>query len=357
MASASYTFSGSTIPVGLGNAGSLAEAVANINLIYHKYLEDWVSKYSKMKEFYQLRYEGPGAGVDFTVSESITGSGVAHETDENAEPWIGDISPGYSKNVTVRERTYSLALTWFFTYHNKYPQQEMNIIKGAADACGNRMEFDMAAPFTYCTSTTYTNIDGRSVNVASGDGLALAHASHTVRNASATYRNRIATDPQISRGSIEIGENLFRQQMIDNNGNPVVVEPDCIVTASDQVTFNIANQLMRSTSPVDAPNSSVNNPYQGQYRVIRAASIDRTFSVGGKSFTFDSTKQKQWMLVDSRNSGLYLIVTMYPTVQSPTEANGGVQFLTGQRTWKAHSVYEPVALDPRFCVISVVTTS
>ncbi|MFA6018484.1 MAG: hypothetical protein WC776_04885 [Patescibacteria group bacterium] len=357
MANATYTFSGSTQPVGLGNAGSLAEAVANINIVYHKELEDWVQKFSAMKNFYRLCYEGPGAGTDFYVSEAITSSGVAHETDENAEPWIGDITPGYSKSVTVKERTYSLALTWFFTYHNKYPQLELDAIRGAASATGNRMEYDMAMPFTYCTSTAVTNIDARSVDISTGDGLSLASASHTLRNSPLTYRNRIATDPQISKGAIELGENLFHQQMYDNNGSPVAIVPDCIVTASDKTTFNVAQQIVKSASTLDAPNASVHNPYQGAYRVIMASAIDRKFNVGDKNFQFDSTKQKQWMLVDSMNSGLYLFVTLYPTVMAPTEANGGTQFLTGQKTWKGRAVYEPVCLDPRFCVISVVTTS
>lgn len=347
----------STVPLGVGNATSLSEAVANINIIFHKDLEDWIAKYSTMKMFYQLRYEGPGAGTVFQADEAFTGSGVAHETDENADPYIGDMSPGYYKSITVYEKTYSLALTWFFIYHNKYPQQEANLIKHAAQAVANRMEYDMAMPFTYCTSTAVTNIDGRSVDVSAGDGLSLANAAHTVVNSSTTYRNRIATDPQISRGALEIAENLFHQQMIDNNGNRISVIPDTIVTASDKTTFNIAQQLVKSAAPVDAPNASVYNPYQGVYRVVMASSIDSTFTVGGKVFTFDSTKQKQWMLVDSKNTGLYLFVTLYPTVKSPTEGNGGINFATDQRLWKAHGVWEPTVLDPRFCVISVVTTS
>lgn len=356
-AGASVSF-GSTIPLGLGNVGSLAEAITNVEILYHKSLEDWMKTKSVLKEFYQLRYEGPGAGTQFTVSESMTGSGVAHEIDENGEPYIGAISPGYSKNLTVYEKSYSLSLTWMFVYHCKYPEQITAIIRNDALAIANRMEYDMAMPFTYCTSTSVTNIDGRSVDVSSGDGLSLANASHTVRNSSATYRNRIPTDPQISRGGIQLGQNLFQQQMIDNNGQPVEIVPDTIVTCSDQVTYDTAVQLMKSTAPLDAPNASVYNPQMGIYRVVRAWAIDRTFSVGGTAFTFDSTKQKQWMLVDSKNSGLYIVVTLYPTVDAPTVSNGGIDFATRQRLWNGHAVYsDGTVVDPRFCAISVVTTS
>lgn len=355
--SASVTF-GSTVPLGLGNVGSLQEAVANVEILYHKALQDWITQNSVMKMFYQLRYEGAGAGELFTVSESITGSGVAHEIDENADPYIGDISPGYSKNLTVQEKSYSLSLTWRFIYGCKYPEQITNIVRADAEALAKRMEYDMAAPFTYCTSTAVTNIDGRSVDVSSGDGLSLANASHTVRNSSTTYRNRVATDPQISRGAIQLAQNLFQQQMIDNNGQRVIITPDTIVTCSDQTTYDTAMQLMKSSAPLDAPNASVYNPQMGIYRVVRAWAIDSTFSVGGKGFTFDSTKSKQWMLVDSKNSGLYLVVTLYPTVDAPTESNGGVDFMTRQRTWNGHTLYcDPAVVDPRFCVVSVVTSS
>jgi len=205
-------------PSVIGNTQSFSETVENINIIYAKYLVDWITKNSAMRLFYQVRNVGPNAGMNFDVSESFTGSGVAHETGEGDDPFQGDISPGYSKSVLVRERTYSLPLTWLFQYHNKYPEQEVNMIRGVAESCAKRMEYDMAAPFTYCTATTYTNIDGRVVTISTGDGLSFANASHTVRNSSSTYRNIVANNPQLSAGSLELAENLFTQQMIDNNG-------------------------------------------------------------------------------------------------------------------------------------------
>lgn len=348
---------GSTVPLGVGNAASLVEAVSNVNIIFHQALEEWGQKFDSLRQFYVLRYEGPRAGLQFTISEDITGSGVAHEIDENAEPWFGDISPGYSKNVEIQELSYALALTWKFTYHNRYPQQEAKIIRGAARSVNLRMEHDMAMPLTYCTSASVTNIDGRSVDVSSGDGLSPANASHTVRNSSALYRNRIVTDPQVSRGAIEMGQNLGTQQIIGNNGQPLYVEFDTILTASDQTTFNTALQLMRSQAPLDAPNPSVYNPQAGTMRVVKCPYIDRTFAVGGKAFTHDSTKQKYWGLIDSRNSGFYLVVTLFPTVEGPTSANGGVDFLTRQQNWVAHGAWTTALLDPRCFVWSAVTTA
>lgn len=347
--------SNSSFPTVIGNTVSLNEVVANVNITYAKYLEDWITRYSVMRMFYKVMDVGPGAGMNFQVSESIVGTGVAHETGEGDDAFQGEISPGYSKNITVYRRTYSLPLTWMFIYHNKYPEQEVNIIKGVAESTAKRMEYDMAAPFTYCTSTAYTNIDGRSVDVSTGDGLSFANAAHTLRNSSTTYRNIVANNPQLSAGALEIAENLFTQQMYDNNGQQVTVVPDCLVLATDKTTYNVATKIIQSSNPVDAPNSGVHNPYQGAYRIIRAFGIDSTFTVGGTGFTVDTTKSKQWMLVDSTNPGLYVYVTQPPTVMAPSYANGGTAYLNDTSTWKASTVYEPIALDPRFACISLGT--
>ena len=195
------------------------------------------------------------------------------------------------------------------------------------------------------------------MDVSTGDGLSFANAAHTLVNDTTTYRNRLSGDPQISQGSLEIAENLFMQQMYNNNGQSIDIVPDTIVVCSDATTLNVALQITKSKSPVDATNSNVWNAYEGKYRVVQAPSIDRTFVVGGDKFTFDSTKQKQWMLCDSTNPGLCLFVTEYPTFETPTESNGGIDWLTKQKTWIGRTTYEPVALNPRFAVVSVVTTS
>jgi hypothetical protein len=342
-------------PTVIGNTVSLNEVVANINISYAKYYEDWITKHAVMRMFYKVREVGGGEGMNFTVSESMVGTGVAHQTGEGDDPFQGQISPGYSKNITVSRLTYSLPLTWMFMYHNKYPEQETDIIRGVAISTAKRMEYDMAMPFTYCTSTAVTNIDGNSIDVSTGDGLSFANSAHTLVNSSTTYRNIVANNPQLSAGALELAENLFTQQMYDNNGQQITVVPDTLVLCTDSTTFNVAKKIIMSGAPVDAPNSNVHNPYQGAYRIVRAFGIDSTFTVGGLGFTVDTTKSKQWMLVDSTNPGLYIYITQAPTVMAPSYSNGGTNFLTDTSTWKASTVYAPIALDPRFAVVSLGT--
>ena len=336
----------------IANSGSLTEAVNALNIMYHKELEDYMSKYSVMRELFNVQYEGPNKGATFNVVESWTGSGIARVTPEDDDYWAGMMSNGYGKTLTVRQRTYSLKMTWFLMYHNKYPEQESKMVRDAARATWERFEFDLGAFFTYPTSTSYTDIDGYTVDISSGDGVAPASASHTLTNSSSTYRNIVANNPQLSQGALELAQNLGTQTLLDNNGTGVIREYDTLVVCNDATTFNVAQQIVKSLAPSTAPNGNVFNPFQGIYRVLRTYFIDKTFTVGDPngSLTFDSTKAKQWMLFDSKNSGLYVIVTQWPEIIPPV-----IGPYNRSKTWMSSATYEPGLADPRCFALSLGT--
>jgi hypothetical protein len=259
----------------------------------------------------------------------------------------GAIAPGYYKNVTPLRRSYSLALTWQFLYTNKYPDTVSRIMQEAGESIAYGLELDLTHPFTFGTATTYTDRDGRTVDISSGDGLALFYALHTLTNSSTTYRNILAGNPQLSAGALEAAENILNQQIYDNSGNRRPMRADTLVTASDATTYHVAIKLARSTAQLDAPNAGVVNVYQGKYRVVQAMWLDST-----ATGVVDTTKSKYWMLVNTRVPGAYLYVLENPTVTMPTEANGGLDFFTENRTAKATAMYEPVVLDPRAYIFS-----
>ena len=300
-----------------------------------------------MRQFYITRYEGPQAGISFRVEEPLTGLGIASETAEGNDFSAGTIAPGYYKDVTVYRRTYSLPWTWYFVYHNKYPDQITRLIQETGWALAYRLELDATHPFTFGTATTYTNKDGRSVDIAGGDTLALFVSGHTLTNSATTWRNILAGNPQISAGSVEAMENLTNQQIFDNNGIRRPARKDTIVVASDQTSYNVAQKIVNSTAPREEAHAGVYNPYMGKYRVIRSLWLDSD-NVGN----VDSTKSKYWMMIDSRNLGSYLYVTENPRVTTPTISNGGVDYYNENETVKASACYEPVVLDARYITFS-----
>ena len=312
------------------NTSSVVDHVANLNVMFNKGFESFVdfinSMGGSMRQFYTTRYEGSNNGITFRVEEPLTGLGIAKETDEGNDFNAGVIAPGYYKDVTVYRRTYTLPWTWYFVYHNKYPDQVSKLIQETGWAVAYRLELDATHPFSFGTATTYTNIDGRSVDISAGDSLQLFYTAHTLTNSSTTYRNRLAGNPQISSGAIEAAENLTNQQIYDNNGQRRPARKDTIVVASDQTSYNVALKIVNSTAPREEAHAGVYNPYMGKYRVIRALWLD-----SDATGAVDSTKSKYWMMVDSRNLGAYLYVTENPRVTTPTTSNGGVDYTTRTR--------------------------
>jgi hypothetical protein len=294
------------------------------------------------KQLYMTRYEGGHAGDNFRYEEPLTALQLAKETDEGDNFNSNEIAPGYYKTVTVKRRTSSVQFTWHWEYHNKYPEQAMKLYQDIGYSLRYRIELDLVHPFTFGTATTYTNVDGRSVSNAGGDGLQTFYSAHTLTNSSVTYRTRLANDPLITPGSVEDMQTLFNQQTYDNNGNRRPAFPDTIVVGSDEANYNRAMRVIKSSSPVDAAHSGVMNPQMNKYRVLRLMYLDSD-NTGG----VDTTKSDWWMMVDTMNLGAYLAVTENPTVTLPSVGNGGINFNDENRKAKGSSTYEPVVLDPR----------
>ena len=335
----------------IANTGSIVDHVANINVMFNKGFESFVdyinSMGGSMRQFYITRYEGQNAGITFRCEEPITGLGIASEVNEGNDFSAGTIAPGYYKDVTVYRRSYTLPWTWYFVYHNKYPDQITRLVQETGWSVAYRMELDATHPFTFGTATTYTNKDGRSVDISAGDTLQMFYSLHALTNSSTTYRNRLAGNPQISSGAIEAAENLTNQQIYDNNGIRRPARKDTIVVASDQTSYNVALKIVNSTAPREEAHAGVYNPYMGKYRIVRSMWFD-----SDANGAVDSTKSKYWMMVDSRNLGAYLYVTENPRVTVPTTSNGGVDYYNENETVKATATYEPVVLDPRFVTFS-----
>jgi len=336
-----------SFPTNIANTSSLVDWTANLKVLFNKGFESFAAVNGVMRQFYVSRYEGPAMGITFRVEERLTGLSLAKETSQGDDFATGTIAPGYYKDVTVVRRTISLPWTWFFMYHNKYPDQLTSLMTDTGYGVAYRLELDLTHPFTFGTSTTYVNIDGRTVDISTGDGLSLYNTAHTLTNSATTYRNRIAANPQGSAGSLEAAENITNQQIFDNNGNRRPARKEVILVASDQTQYNVFAKILRSTSPVDAPNSGVYNPFQGKYRLVRAMWLD-----SDNQGNVDSTKSKYWLMVDMMNLGAYLEVTENPTLSAPTEFNGGTNWYNENSTAKASACYEPVVLDPRFVVFS-----
>lgn len=221
------------------------------------------------------------------------------------------VQQGYSKTMRVRRKSLDVGITVEWRKYGKYPQ-----VKAALTSLGtlvpNRQELDLQHRVTFMTATSYTDMDGISVDITLGDTLALLSTAHTVRGASTTYRNRLANNPQFSRGALEGMELLVAENSINQFGQKIAQPMDIIWTTDDPNTCNAVRELLTSTSAPDALNSGVTAVYKGKYRhiVLPLVATDKDGLV-------DTTKRKYWGLASSVNTQAHLGIWEEAYLKSP----------------------------------------
>ncbi len=85
---------------------------------------------------------------------------------------IASFGQGYTKNVTAVTFTLDAIVSHEDRRYNKYPEVTARLTNLGAVAY-NKMEIDLTHRFTFGDATAYTDMDGRSVDVTTGDTLAL----------------------------------------------------------------------------------------------------------------------------------------------------------------------------------------
>ena len=236
---------------------------------------------------------------------------------ERDESKYGKIQQGYSKTGTLYRISLSEAITYEMRTQGKYLDVQQRLLNLLPTAM-RRMELDLQHRITFATSTSYTDQDGRSVDIAVGDTLALASTAHTVRGSSTTFRNRLANSPQLSRGALESMEKMRVENNINQFGQKVAVNDDILFTTDDPNTVNTARELLQSTASVTSgANAGVTNVYTAKYKhvILPLVATDKDGAV-------DTTKAKYWGLASSMRSAFYLGVHEEAHVVSPEEVAG-----------------------------------
>lgn len=236
---------------------------------------------------------------------------------ERDEARYAKVQQGYSKTGTLYRIAFAEAITYEMRTQGKYldvQQRLLNLLPTAS----RRMELDLQHRITFATATSYTDMDGRTISTTVGDGYQLAYTAHTVRGSSATFRNRLANNPQVSRGSLEAMEKMRVENSINQFGQKVPVNDDILWTTDDPNTNNTVRELLQATASVSSgDNTGIPNVYQSKYRhvVLPLVATDKDGNV-------DTTKAKYWGLASSMRSSFYLGVHEEAHVIPPTVGDG-----------------------------------
>lgn len=204
---------------------------------------------------------------------------------------------GIGYYITIQQKRIGMEaeITWEMRRYNKY-QEVMSSIKALPNYCPQRVELDLTHRFTFASATSYIDLDGNTVSLVMGDGLALASAVHTLKFSSLTYSNRVSGDPLFSKGGLEAAELLTTTDILSNFGEKRVMNFNTIVTGNNPTIVNAVKQFLRSTSDNTQNNSGVVNVNQDKYRHVILTQMATT-----ATGQIDSTKKNIWFLVAAGN--------------------------------------------------------
>lgn len=232
------------------------------------------------------------------------------------------VQQGYTKVMTNYRVAMDIGITYEMRTQNKYPEVTQRLT-GLATQVAKRMDLDLSHRISFAASTSYTDMDGETIDITTGDGKALAATDHDVKGSTSTYRNILANNPKLSKSAIEGMERLVAEETINQFGQKMAMEFDILWTTDDPNTVNTAKEYLQSTSDVDGSHSGITNVYMSKYRhvVLPRVATDKSGAV-------DTDKRYYWGLASSQNSTFYLGIWEEPRLKVPADLNAGEEFST-----------------------------
>lgn len=252
---------------------------------------------------------------------------------EGAQAKRGKVQQGYSKTMTKYRVAENIGITYEMRTENKYPEV-LRRITGAAKKGPNSIDLDLSHRLTFGTSSSYTDRDGRSIDVTTGDGQVLFHTAHLLKGTSSTYRNRLAGNPQLSRGALEAIELQAVENTLNQFGEKMTVKFDILWTTDDPATKNTAMEYLRSVAAPDASHSGVTNTYMMEYKLVSLPRVATT-AVGAP----DTTKRRYWGIASTELSSGYLGVWEEPHMIPPSTGSNAEDVQTDDWDFRLRAGY------------------
>jgi hypothetical protein len=263
----------------------------------------------------------------------------ASRKNESAQANRAKVQQGYSKVGTLYRIAKDIGISYEMRSQGKYfeiKQKLTNLGKLAP----NRIDLDLAHRIGFGTATSYVDQDGVTVDTTIGDTLALFSTAHTLNGSSTTFRNRLANNPQLSRGALESMEKMRVENCYNQFGQKMYITDDILWTTDDPNTVNTARELLRSTSNPTQNNNGVVNVYQNKYRLVLLPRV-----ATDKDGAPDSTKAKYWGLASSEYSTLYLGMHEEPHLKKPpVEGSNAEEFSTDDWNFGTRAGYMVVTV-------------
>ena len=255
------------------------------------------------------------------------------EKPEGDQAARGKVQQGYSKTVTMKRAGENIGITYEMRAFNKYPE----VVRRLTDAArkgANTIDMELSHRIGFGTATSYTDINGNTVSTTLGDTLALFSTVHTVRGSSTTYRNRLANNPQLSKGALEGMERNVVEQTINQFGEKMNTSFDILWTTDDPNTINTALEYLKSVAAPDYANSGVTNVYKAKYRHVMLPRVATT-----AAGAVDNTKRRYWGLASSMLTSAYLAVWEEPHMIPPSAGSNAEDVQTDDWDFRTRAAW------------------
>jgi len=278
----------------------------------------------------------------------IDSPGFAKRKDEGGSYVIGSPRQGYTLNLTKSRIGLRNSVTWEMRKYDKYREIEKKM-RGLGESTAMRIELDLTHLFTFgLQGSSYTNMDGETVNTVTGDGLAIFDNSHTVTG-SATVVDNLNGTQAFNRSGLELAERLFAN-MVNMNDVKVVPKPDTIITSDEPAVVNLVQEFLRSTGAPDTAERA-DNVYKGKYKHI-VLPLLATTNLGAPT----STGRFYWMLADTKHKDAIVEFSEMPTFTAPSPGGNGESFDTDDWAFKSSASYAYGILDYKWITGSAATS-
>lgn len=239
----------------------------------------------------------------------------------------GRVGIGYNK--TMRSRRYALEINVSWEYRRfaqQWATQVASEVKRMNHYIPQRFDLNLSHVLAFATATSFTDMDGETIDNSTGDGLAILSSVHTLAHTSQTYRNRVAGDPAFSQGGLDAAESLFVSDILSNFGETRVLEHNIIFSTNDPTTRKNIAQVLKSMSDPDSANSGVSNMNFNAYQQVVLPMLATT-ATGAR----DATKKRWWGIVaqhddPARSWQAYYGVFEQANMKTPSAGNNGEDF-------------------------------
>ena len=252
----------------------------------------------------------------------IDGEEYAKEKGQSDQAARASVLQGYSKTMTAKRVAMDIGISYEMRTQNKYPEVTARLTSLGTQPA-KRMDLDLSHRIGFATATAYTDMDGNSISITTGDDKALAYSAHTIKSGATTYRNVLANNPRLSKGALEAMERLIVEETVNQFGTKMTMEFDILWTTDDPNTVNTAKEYLQSSADITGSNSGVKNVYMSKYRhvVLPRVATD-------KDGANDTDKRYYWGLASSNSSTFNLGVWEEPRLKKPAPGNNADEFST-----------------------------